>query len=161
MFTIEEARIRNSVPPFNVIVTLGELYARARRITRIVKNANMPWYARGTFTHNSRDPENDRIDIASGKESLEEVIILAHELGHAENCRYEPYRWAALQDSLIYMSRGFRPPNGIGLVLEEEVLANDRGRKHLLEICPEIVDEFDRQMKMSLLAFVMRAGSMP
>jgi len=162
MFTVEESLIKHSVPPFNVIVTLGELYTRARRITNVVKNSKaLPKWARGTFTHNPRDPGLDCINIATGRESAEEVIILAHELGHAENCRYEPDRWNDLQQSLHYIAYGVRPPNGVGLLIEEEVLANNRGRQHLEEICPELVEEFNRQMQISLFAFVMRLGRLP
>jgi hypothetical protein len=160
MFTAQEAMIKHSVPPFDVMVTLGELYSRARRITNVIRSSNLPWHARGTFTQNVRDQSLNCITLAPGKEAAEEVIILAHELGHAENCKYEPARWNALQGTLQHMALGYRPPYGFGLLIEEEILANDRGRRHLQEICPSIVDEFNRQMQMSLLALVTRLGSM-
>jgi hypothetical protein len=162
MFTEAEAMIRHSVPPFDVVVTLGELYSRARVIVPVVKKEWLPPHSRGMFIHHPNTPWLDHIALPQGKCIAEETMVLAHELGHAENCKLEPERWNVLQIHLKFMCIGIRPlANGIGLLIEEEMLANKRGRLHLQEICPELVTEFDRQMAMSLHAFIIRISRMP
>lgn len=161
MFTASEVEIRNTVSPFDITVALGELHSRARAIVPIERIV-MPTWARGLFISYPHRPHLNHIALPFGKESVEEVIVLAHEIGHAENCKYEPDRWAELSPHQKRVSNGIKPtPDGRALLVEEELLANSRAKAHLNEICPGIVQEFNRQMEMSLLTFILRISRMP
>lgn len=166
MFSKEELVVRTDTPIAMVHYGIAELIRRAELYnpviyTELVKNGGtLPNYARGALMTYPRAPERNHILIMKGLSAHEELIVLAHELGHADNFRYEPERWHRLQSSLKFVAIGIRPPD-VMPILEEEVAANERGRTHLIDVCPHIVEEFDRQMSLALMMQCIRLESMP
>ncbi len=165
MYTAEEIVVRSTLTPFDLTVVLGEMHARANEIVPIVRGYQHGWpmFARGLFVHHPRAPDRDHIALPHSKEgdAAEEIIVLAHEIGHAENCKYEPDRWVAMDLSMRMMNLKVHPGDmGADQLIQEEMLANVRGQRILKQICPQMIDEFNRQMNMSLLSFIIKLERM-
>lgn len=131
-------------------LALGMLWERAIRMVPVWKSHSIPYNASGVYMHFAWAPDRDHILIRDGSPAHFEIVILAHELGHAENCRQEAERfklamrqvdiWRVLKDN----------PTEPNLIVEEEVAANRRGRVHIEELIPELLPTYDLAMDISL-----------
>lgn len=97
-------------------------------------------------------PDLDHIELPPGIGEIEERIVLAHELGHAENSRNERDRWMELIPELESWYVFGRRPKNIKVILDEEKRANARGRFHISELHPELLGYYDDQMEGALEA---------
>lgn len=121
---------------------------RAESIVPVVRQTPM-YGARGIFTFFPERPDLNHIVLPPGVDKTEERIVLAHELGHAENSINEPERWTTLVPELSRWRVDGRRPN-IKVILDEEKRANARGRFHISELHPELLPRYDDEMEKAL-----------
>lgn len=148
------------IMPQMVSAVGSTLVERATSIVPIVRETP-PYGARATFSFYPMAPHLDRIVIPPGVNQTEEIITLAHELGHAENSRFERDRWAKIIPEIIRWRVENRRPENVNLLIEEEVRANARGRVHVKELHPDFLPLYDHEMEWALVSMKSQLGNLP
>ncbi len=121
----------------------------------------LPKDATAALIHHPRSPQRDYIVVQEGLPLHMETCVLAHELGHLENSRQDKTRFmiAMLQNMLARKPSKSRYDDffseGIGMIggkmiVEEEMIANRRGRRHIEYLLPELLIDYDIMMEFAL-----------
>jgi hypothetical protein len=127
------------------IVSRVEQYVPIRRLPE-----KKMTFAIGAFHHHMKDPSLDYVSIQENLPKHIEMIVLAHELGHVESSILDPDRFAMviIQSYILRILKS--DPTDPALIVDEEIRANARGRKHLQQVMPELVMDYDVEMEVAM-----------
>ena len=138
---------------FKPYVRIGPRHQQAKGSTMMeraeslvpVLRAKPPYGARGSFSFDPIFPHLDHIILPPNINEIEENIVLAHEIGHVENSRFERERWMkTIPEIMQWRFMGKRPD--IDIIIEEERRANERGAVHIRELRPDLIELYAYEM---------------
>ena len=139
---------------------LIQMYSYIEASVPIHKTAKMPRNASGALVNHLSRPWEDYIIIRDDLPPYLELIVLAHELGHLENSRFDRSRFSvAMLANLMWKQHGTDYLSD--LIVEEEMIANRRGRLHIQELLPDLTIDYDLAMETALGVFRTRGWIKP
>ncbi len=130
---------------------LEQMYMYIETSVPVYRTTQMPPNASGALVNHMGQPWKDYILVQAALPPYLELIVLAHELGHLENSRFERDRFSlAMIANLMYKRYGSAPSMMGELIVEEEMIANRRGRLHIQDLCPDLTIDYDLAMETAL-----------